>query len=102
MGGLCREVSFVLGCWSERFSCGIVAFLTVKASAFPDRSGSVKKSRNIGSGSSDAGSQAAQGGCRSARPRLVRVVAQKAWLDKRAVDGVVGWYAGVVGRGGDG
>jgi CRISPR-associated protein Cas1 len=34
---------------------------------------------------------------------LARVVAQKAWLDKRAVDGVVGWYAGVVmGRGSDG
>jgi CRISPR associated protein Cas1 len=27
---------------------------------------------------------------------LARVVAQKAWLDRRAVDGVVGWYAGVV------
>jgi CRISP-associated protein Cas1 len=34
---------------------------------------------------------------------LARVVTQKAWLDKWAVDGVVGWYAGVVrGRGGDG
>ena len=34
---------------------------------------------------------------------LARVVAQKAWLDKRAVDGVAGWYARVVmGRGGDG